>query len=147
MDFFIGLAIYFSLTVAICIVAVLPGIIAFRRRAHNRWFILTMNILLGGTGIGWIVALIWACRARQLAETGRRYNMNGTGLDLMMDDVRRLAIFPHDQPLVSTAVVAATYSVEQVTDGIERLSTLEREGYLTAGEFTALKIRIIARAR
>jgi surface polysaccharide O-acyltransferase-like enzyme len=38
----------------------LPGFIAFRRRHRNRVAILVINIFLGLTGIGWVVALIWA---------------------------------------------------------------------------------------
>jgi hypothetical protein len=38
----------------------LPGFIAFRRKHRNRVAILVINIFLGLTGIGWIVALIWA---------------------------------------------------------------------------------------
>jgi hypothetical protein len=38
----------------------LPGFIAFRRKHRNRVAILVINIFLGLTGIGWVVALIWA---------------------------------------------------------------------------------------
>ena len=38
----------------------LPTLIAFRRRHPNRWAILAINLVLGQTGIGWVVSLVWA---------------------------------------------------------------------------------------
>jgi len=40
----------------------LPSFIAFSRDTQNRFLILTFNILVGWTGILWIVLLVWACR-------------------------------------------------------------------------------------
>jgi len=45
---------------ALVAVYFLPGFIAFRRKHRNRVAILVINIFLGLTGIGWVVALIWA---------------------------------------------------------------------------------------
>ena len=44
----VGLGLYF-----------LPAIIGFRKR--NRIAILVLNLFLGWTFIGWVVALVWAC--------------------------------------------------------------------------------------
>lgn len=41
----------------------LPSIIGHRKPAFGG--ILLVNLLLGWTGIGWIVALIWACTAEE----------------------------------------------------------------------------------
>ena len=38
----------------------LPAIVAGVRRAHNFVWILLINVFLGWTVIGWILALIWA---------------------------------------------------------------------------------------
>lgn len=37
-----------------------PTIVALARRHHNAAQIFLVNLLLGWTGLGWIVALIWA---------------------------------------------------------------------------------------
>lgn len=47
--FIVGLFFYF-----------LPTFIAYRRRHKNRTAILVLNIFLGWTLIGWIVALVWS---------------------------------------------------------------------------------------
>ncbi|HEV2462263.1 MAG TPA: superinfection immunity protein [Acidobacteriaceae bacterium] len=39
---------------------ILPVIVAVFRGHHNRMPIILVNILLGWTVIGWIVALVWA---------------------------------------------------------------------------------------
>ena len=47
--FFLFLAVYF-----------LPTIIALARSHHNAVAILLLNLFLGWTGIGWILALVWS---------------------------------------------------------------------------------------
>ena len=49
----------------------LPAVIAFLRGHHQRMAILVLNLLLGWTALGWIVALVWSFTAkRQAAEVG-----------------------------------------------------------------------------
>jgi Superinfection immunity protein len=40
----------------------LPAIIAFARSKRDSAAILVLNILLGWTAIGWVIALVWALR-------------------------------------------------------------------------------------
>ncbi|MFS2317781.1 superinfection immunity protein [Maricaulis sp. D1M11] len=47
----------------------LPTLIALIRGHHNTFAIFLTNLLLGWTGIGWIVALIWSFTAKR-----RRYH-------------------------------------------------------------------------
>ncbi len=58
--FLISAAIYF-----------IPAIVAFDRRKTNRYAILMLNIFLGWTFIGWIVALVWAFTHESV---DKRYN-------------------------------------------------------------------------
>jgi hypothetical protein len=37
-----------------------PSFVAFYRRHHNRMAIAVLNLFLGWSGLGWIVALIWS---------------------------------------------------------------------------------------
>lgn len=48
---------------ALLIFGLLPTIIAFVRKHHNRYAILALNVLLGWTVIGWAVALVWSLTA------------------------------------------------------------------------------------
>jgi hypothetical protein len=38
----------------------IPSIIAFWARREHRWIILGINIVFGGTVLGWVGALIWS---------------------------------------------------------------------------------------
>lgn len=58
MDLIIALIVIISLTG----VYFIPGIVARARGHKNLKAIATLNLLLGWTAIGWIVALIWAFR-------------------------------------------------------------------------------------
>ena len=40
----------------------LPAIIAFARSKRDAGAILVLNLLLGWTAIGWIIALVWALK-------------------------------------------------------------------------------------
>ncbi|WP_242705171.1 superinfection immunity protein [Streptomyces griseocarneus] len=48
---------------------IVPSVIAFRRRHPNRLLILTINLVLGGTLIGWAVALYLATRSAPAARS------------------------------------------------------------------------------
>ena len=40
----------------------LPAIVAFARNKRDSVSILVLNLLLGWTAIGWVIALVWALR-------------------------------------------------------------------------------------
>jgi hypothetical protein len=46
----------------------LPTAIALSRRVANRWIVVAINLLLGATGIGWVVALAMAVRTKTLRD-------------------------------------------------------------------------------
>ena len=54
----------------------LPTIIAVVRRTHTAMGVAVVNFFMGWTGIGWIVALVWALAAspaQQVVYVERRY--------------------------------------------------------------------------
>lgn len=54
-------AIYAIFGAVIMVAAYLaPTIVAFVRHHHNQWAIFALNLLLGWTVIGWVVALVWS---------------------------------------------------------------------------------------
>ena len=49
--------------VLVCgVIYLLPSYIAFNRHTENRWLVLVINVLLGGSLVGWLVALYMATR-------------------------------------------------------------------------------------
>jgi hypothetical protein len=39
----------------------IPSLVTAIRHHHNELAIFILNFLLGWTGLGWVVALVWAC--------------------------------------------------------------------------------------
>lgn len=54
--------LFFFLLCMVCLYA-LPVRVAQRRNAKRKIAIAMLNLLLGWTLIGWLVALVWACNA------------------------------------------------------------------------------------
>jgi len=46
----------------------LPTLIAGSRKAEHYWWIALTNLLAGGTGIGWLIALVWALKDQPARE-------------------------------------------------------------------------------
>lgn len=45
----------------------LPWMVAALRGKSNHWAVLVLNLLLGWTVIGWVIALVMACTAHRIA--------------------------------------------------------------------------------
>ena len=52
--------LFWTIALLITFVFALPSVIAFTRRHKYRWIILAINIIFGATGVGWLLAFIWA---------------------------------------------------------------------------------------
>jgi len=48
-----------------------PALVARHRDHNNATAIAVMNLFLGWTAIGWVIALIWACSDNTKANTAR----------------------------------------------------------------------------
>lgn len=55
--------------IAVVLLYFLPAIVAQQRGHHNTGAILLLNVLLGWTVLGWIVALVWSATAVRVART------------------------------------------------------------------------------
>lgn len=53
-------ALELGLIIAVFCFYFLPSLIAFSRRHKNRLAIFLLNLLLGLSGLGWAVALVWS---------------------------------------------------------------------------------------
>jgi FtsH-binding integral membrane protein len=59
-DLLLGLlAAFLAFTVFICLY-LLPTFIAYRKDKKDKLAILLINIFLGSTLVGWVIALVWA---------------------------------------------------------------------------------------
>lgn len=109
---------------------VAPSIVAFYRNHPNRWVILVINIALGGTIIGWGIALAWASRA--VHRLGSTSSGGESGLNLFINDVRKVQLIePPPLPQASAA------------QELERLHSLLVRGAISQVEFDGLKAKLL----
>jgi len=52
-----------GLAIFVVVAYFFPALIAILRRHHNRMAIVVLDVLLGWTAIGWVVAFIWSLTA------------------------------------------------------------------------------------
>ena len=71
------------LLIILALIYLLPTIIAFSRGHASRWGIFATNLLLGWSGIIWLVALIWSLSNKGQQNvtvvnvgSGNQYNVN-----------------------------------------------------------------------
>lgn len=109
----------------------LPTIVAFARGHPNRWPIAIINVLFGGTGLGWLGSLVWAFQAVHRSPTG---NHGGeSGLNLFANDVQTVRLQP-PQP-----ITVSTTDIDELSARLLRLRALQANGALSTAEYDALK--------
>jgi tellurite resistance protein TehA-like permease len=58
----IGMLIFvIAIAFLVVYIAFLPSVIAYRRNMRDRTAVLLINLFFGASGVGWLVALVWAC--------------------------------------------------------------------------------------
>ncbi|GJE60461.1 superinfection immunity protein [Methylobacterium trifolii] len=128
---------------------VLPTIIAFKHHHPNRWLIMAVNVFLGGTGIGWAVALVWAFKAALRTEQADGSHGGESGLNLFVNDVQRVRLIGAGSESPATG---SNETGTRVTPGtavleLERLGQLRDGGHLSDTEFASLKAAVLQRLR
>jgi T4 superinfection immunity protein len=58
----VHLAIVLFVLSIFCVAYFIPSVIAFSIRKANRFAILGLNLFLGWTVVGWIVAIVWVMK-------------------------------------------------------------------------------------
>lgn len=77
----LALALRFATQFAIVLVYLVPTIIAQRYRHPKQPAILMLNMALGWTIVGWVVAFIWALDAKPAPQTLPRLSSDGHGAE------------------------------------------------------------------
>jgi len=116
----------------------IPSFVAFRRQHPNRWAILVINTVFGGTGLGWMGSLIWAFSAVHRSPTG---NHGGeSGLNLFANDpvTRRLEPDVRQPP-----PERSTASAPDPLARLDQLKRLHASGIITDEEHAALRQRVL----
>lgn len=87
----------------LCSIYLLPAIIAGFRGHASAWGIFALNLLLGWTGLVWIIALIWALSNKGQA-TNQTVIVNNTGNDVPPPQPPQPIYIPVPQPAPTPAI-------------------------------------------
>lgn len=115
--------------VAALLIYFLPTIIAFRRNHPNRWLIFVINLAGGITFFGWLLAIVWSCRAIHKSSTGSDGGESG------------LNLFVNDESLIKV-----TGTTDKATQ-LKKLKELLDNGAITQEEFDRLKREVLSASR
>ncbi len=130
----------FVVVIAALIIFFIPTIVAFRRRHPNRWPILLVNAMFGGTGLGWFGALIWASNAVHKSETGSQGGESGLNVFVNDPKVVQVDWLGAARPPVGATVPAGA---ADPMDQLSRLQSLFDDGVIDAEEHRALRRPLI----
>ena len=104
-----------------------PSLVAFGRQHPNRWLILVINLVFGGSGLGWLISMVWACRALHKSPTGS--DGGESGLNLFVNDPVMMRI---DNP-------EALQPPGDPTERLQRLKKLFDAGAISAEEYAEMR--------
>lgn len=120
------------------VVYFLPTIIAFHRQHPNRWVILILNVVLGGTIIVWLGCLVWAFRAVHITGDPGGSHGGESGLNIVANDVRRVRLEGLPPPPLPPQP-----DNSDLIGRLERLKRLLDDGVIDAEQFRRMRNRII----
>lgn len=106
----------------------LPTYEAWKRDHKSLSSIALLNIFLGWTVIGWIVAIVWACKSQVQ--------------DVAVVHAYSAPSAPAPAPAPASAPVPAPAST--VTDELRKLAQLRDDGILSEAEFQAQKTKLLS---
>lgn len=142
--------IYLLIGLGIIFLYFLPTFFAFRREHPNRWPIFLINLVFGGTGLGWIGSLIWALNAVHRPRQGSQGGESG--LNIFANDVQRVRIEPQEYPrqaprnpwapeppFGSPPLTDGTLNLDDTPAKLQRLKALYDAGGLDEDEYQRMR--------
>ena len=115
----------------------LPSFIAFKRQHEYRWIIFGINIVAGATGLGWLIAFVWAVYPtnKSLADPvlGNPTGLDGRNAGHTLGEVSASAGQSGDQPLQTASAL----------DALDKLALLAEKGIITPDEFEKKKASLL----
>lgn len=138
--------VYMFVGVLFILLYLIPSIIAFFREHHYKWIILVINIILGATGAGWLVAFVWAVWPKNTSfadvvlndpttnstEAGKEiYGKMGSNFRSLQDELKR-------EPNLSPV-----YANDDDLAKLRQLASLKEDGIITEEEFLHKKRAIL----
>ena len=135
MKDFVVLFTVITLYIAAFIFYIIPSIVAWRRQHYYKWVIIALNIFFGVTGIGWLVALVWAAWPKDTPI-----------FSLLTRDAVTGKANTESFKEIGHAASSVSKGTDQHTDNLdllERYVRLRNEGVLSEEEFLKKKTELL----
>ena len=126
--------LYIILAVVVIALYFVPTIIAYRRDHGYKGIILAINLVLGASGIGYLIALVWAIWPQEKSI-----------LDPVLGNPTGLGVRNVGDTFGSKKAGEVRGEVQEkdMTAEIEKIAKLLKEGHLTREEYDSMKKKII----
>jgi hypothetical protein len=126
--------LYIILAVVVVALYFVPTIIAYRRDHGYKGIILAINLVLGASGIGYLIALVWAIWPQEKSI-----------LDPVLGNPTGLGVRNVGDTFGSKKAGEVRGEVQEkdMTAEIEKIAKLLKEGHLTREEYDSMKKKII----
>lgn len=114
---------------------IIPSIVAWRRDHYYKWVIIALNLFFGTTGIGWLIALVWAAWPKDTPI-----------FSLLTRDAITGKKNAGDFKEIGHAASSVAKGTDQHTDNLdllERYLRLKNENVITQEEFEEKKKQLI----
>jgi hypothetical protein len=133
---------FMLIVIFIIFIYILPSYIAFKNRHPNRWVIFVINIALGGTFIGWLIAMVWANKAVHISSTAGTSPGGESGLNVFINDEKKVRLVKDETNFGSVADKGNATKLNQI-NYLEKIYSLREKGILTEEEYLKLKHDIL----
>lgn len=126
--------LYIIYAVVVIALYFVPTIIAYRRDHGYKRIILAINLVLGASGIGYLIALVWAIWPQEKSI-----------LDPVLGNPTGLGVRNVGDTFGSKKAGEVRGEVQEkdMTTEIEKIAKLLKEGHLTREEYDSMKKKII----
>ncbi len=129
--------VFVLIILAVAFLYALPTFIAFYRSHEYRWIIFAINVVVGATGLGWLVAFVWAIypENKSLADPllGNPTGLNSRNVGHTVGEVQAAADQSRDKQMGTATALEA----------LDRLATLAERGVITPDEFEKKKADLL----
>lgn len=126
--------LYIIVALIVIVIYFVPTIIAYRRDHSYKGIIFAINFVLGASGIGYLVALVWAIWPEEKSL-----------LDPVLGNPTGLGVRNVGDTFGSkkTGEVRGEVQEKDMTIEIEKIAKLLKDGHLTRSEYDSMKKKII----
>lgn len=129
--------VFILIILVVALLYALPTFIAFYRNHEYRWIIFAVNVVVDATGLGWLVAFVWAIypENKSLADPilGNPTGLKDRNVGHTVGEVQAAADQTRDKQMGTASALEA----------LDRLASLAERGVITPDEFEKKKADLL----